>query len=68
MKFLCSALLCGVRAQRAFGALERPDDRPDDERRYSQLTDMMQFFNPNFDERKYWTYGCNCLILGMLYQ
>jgi len=33
-------------------------------RRYSQLMDMMSHFNPDFDERKYWTYGCNCLILG----
>lgn len=38
--------------------------RPDDDRRYNQLTDMMKFENPDFDERKYWTYGCNCLIIG----
>ena len=37
---------------------------PDQDRRYFQLTDMMSFYNPSFDERKYWTYGCNCLILG----
>jgi len=37
---------------------------PDVERRYFQLTDMMTFYNPDFDERKYWTYGCQCLILG----
>jgi hypothetical protein len=36
----------------------------DQDRRYSQLTDMMEHYNPDFDERKYWTYGCNCLILG----
>ena len=36
----------------------------DQQRRYFQLTSMMDFFNPTFDERKYWTYGCNCLILG----
>lgn len=36
----------------------------DQTRRYFQLTKMMDFFNPVFDERKYWTYGCNCLILG----
>lgn len=34
------------------------------DRRYFQLTDMMNHYNPSFDERKYWTYGCNCLILG----
>ena len=33
-------------------------------RRYSQLTKMMRFYNDEFDERKYWTYGCNCLMLG----
>ena len=32
--------------------------------RYSQLTDMFHRLNPLFDERKYWTYGCNCHILG----
>lgn len=25
---------------------------------------MMQHYNSDFDERKYWTYGCQCLILG----
>jgi len=34
------------------------------DRRYNQLTDMMLHHNPDFDERKYWTYGCNCLVLG----
>lgn len=73
-KIICGALLSGVTAQRAFGSLERPegavaevDERTpqtNDERRYFQLTDMMNYFNPQFDERKYWTYGCNCLILG----
>merc|ERR1712048_696638 len=36
----------------------------DNDRRYFQLADMMTHYNPSFDERKYWTYGCNCLILG----
>jgi len=35
-----------------------------DEKRYSQLVDMMGHYNSEFDERKYWAYGCNCLILG----
>jgi len=26
--------------------------------------DQMNFYNSDFDERKYWTYGCQCLILG----
>ena len=34
------------------------------ERRYSQLTEMMENYNADFDEKKLWAYGCNCLILG----
>lgn len=37
---------------------------PGDDRRYFQLVDMMEHYNPEFDERKYWTYGCQCLMLG----
>jgi len=37
---------------------------PDVTRRYFQLTEMMKHHNMDFDERKYWSYGCNCLILG----
>ena len=33
-------------------------------RRYIQLADMMNYFNHDFDEKKYWAYGCNCLIIG----
>ena len=33
-------------------------------RRYFQLTRLMQFYNKDFDERKYWAYGCNCMMLG----
>ena len=39
---------------------------PGEEKRYSQLVDMMAHYNADFDERKYWAYGCNCLILGKL--
>ena len=60
-KFICSALLYSAHAQRA---LMPGGDDDGAERRYNQLTDMMTFFNPSFDERRYWTYGCNCLILG----
>ena len=31
---------------------------------YWQLTKMMKSFNPNFSQRKYWLYGCNCVMLG----
>lgn len=59
LKFICGALLVGSNAQ------DPTDERaPEDERRYKQLADMMEFFNPDFDERKYWTYGCNCHVLG----
>lgn len=34
------------------------------EKRYSQLIGMMEYNNANFDDRQYWTYGCNCLMLG----
>merc|ERR1712207_44026 len=36
----------------------------DVDKRYSQLVDMMGHYNNDFDQRKYWAYGCNCLILG----
>jgi len=42
--------------------------RDNGDRRYVQLTDMMEHYNSDFDEKKYWAYGCNCLILGMIYQ
>ena len=35
-----------------------------DTKRYNQLIKMMENYNPNFDDKKYWTYGCNCLMLG----
>merc|ERR1712048_134918 len=47
------------RSTREADDLENPATR-----RYWQLEKMMEFFNPTFDERKYWTYGCNCLMLG----
>ena len=33
-------------------------------RRYRDLDSMIAQLNPNFDPRKYWAYGCNCLVLG----
>ena len=35
-----------------------------DQRRYDQLIDVMRFSNPDFDERQYFAYGCNCMFLG----
>ena len=40
------------------------DDERDGAKRYSQLMDQMSLYNPDFDERQYWTYGCHCLMLG----
>ena len=34
------------------------------EKRYKQLITQMNFYNKNFDARRFWAYGCNCLILG----
>ena len=48
----------------ARGQRGNDEDRVQASKRYFQLTDMMENYNPNFDERKYWAYGCNCLILG----
>ena len=55
---LTIALIAAARANK----VARQAD--DSDRRYSQLVDMMGHYNPDFDERKYWAYGCNCLILG----
>merc|ERR1711990_1187242 len=55
---LTIALIAAARANK----VARQAD--DSDRRYSQLVDMMSHYNPTFDERKYWAYGCNCLILG----
>ena len=34
------------------------------ERRYNQLMSQINFYDPDFDPRKYWGYGCNCFGLG----
>ena len=33
-------------------------------RRYKDLKLLALHYMPDFDQRKYWAYGCNCLILG----
>ena len=33
-------------------------------RRYTDLLSIVLHYNPDFDQRKYWAYGCNCLMLG----
>ena len=62
-KILASSLMLSngeiVRSPRSFPTREIEQDR-----RYYQLVKFMEYYNINFDERKYWTYGCNCHILG----
>ena len=36
-------------------------------RRYTDLLQITLHYNPDFDERKYWAYGCNCLMLGNIF-
>ena len=33
-------------------------------RQYTDLLKLVKHYTPEFDERKYWAYGCNCLIMG----
>ena len=34
------------------------------EKRYHQLITQMNFYNLDFDPRKFWGYGCNCFHLS----
>ena len=45
--------------QRAVREVEEKDAK-----RYKQLKEMMTNYNPYFDQRKFWTYGCHCLMLS----
>jgi len=62
MKIQIAVLLAATTEANKAGRVAR--QAPDNDRRYSQLVDMMAHHNSDFDERKYWAYGCNCLILG----
>ena len=62
MKFASIALVSSAVVQSQDMTVEVA--RQNTERRYAQLTEMMENYNGDFDERKYWAYGCNCLILG----
>lgn len=63
MKFSSAAILFAATSAESPLARTRRQ-APDDTRRYSQLVDQMTYYNNDFDERKYWAYGCQCLILG----
>jgi len=62
-KILASSLMFSngeiVRSPRSFPTREIEQDR-----RYFQLIEFMRYYNREFDERKYWSYGCNCHVLG----
>merc|ERR1739838_490444 len=64
MKFSLALNLALVKAARVRRSNQGEKALGDVEKRYSQLVDMMEHYNSDFDERKYWAYGCNCLILG----
>ena len=62
-KVLASSLMLSngeiVRSPRSFPTRDIEQDR-----RYAQLVNAMSHYNPAFDQLKYWTYGCNCHVLG----
>ena len=68
MKLSIGFCIASVTGSRISGRVRRSGEDRDvtdeGDRRYFQLTDMMSHYNSDFDERKYWAYGCNCLILG----
>ena len=53
MKFSTLALVSSSLAQDMSEVVRRQNN----ERRYAQLTEMMENYNSEFDERKYWAYG-----------
>ena len=61
---LSVAIVSTVAASAIVKRSENQEKLLDGEKRYAQLVDMMKHYNNAFDERKYWAYGCNCLILG----
>lgn len=50
---VCGALMTGFKASPI-----------DEERRYNQWKEVMSNYISDFDEKKFWGYGCNCLNLG----
>ena len=64
MKFSI-ALIASIQAEPLLNRVARQSDAPENNanRRYVQLTDMMQHYNSEFDERKYWTYGLTNIFI-----
>lgn len=70
MKF-SALMLASVSANFASESFSHPrrvvvrDTSPENaERRYYQLLDLMTHYNPDFDERQHWGYGCHTMFLG----
>ena len=66
MKFLKLMTLSSAWAQRNVTGNANNEEVPAGllARRYTDLLSIVYHYNPDFDERKYWAYGCNCLMLG----
>jgi len=60
---IASVALIAVSAQKS-GNRDSGLDSAGLGRRYKDLKNIALNYMPDFDERKYWAYGCNCLILG----
>lgn len=57
-QFLAFAIAKDISEEDVVGALS-PEGR-----RYNDLLTIVKHYEPDFDHKKYWAYGCNCLILG----
>ena len=65
MKLIASIALFAVTEGYSVRVARADDvEKTTEYKRYKQLVKMMKHHNSEFDERKYWAYGCNCLILG----
>merc|ERR1711997_1239481 len=57
-----------VTPYRGNGNKPSDDDKDKNNRRYFQLEDMskkwFEFNGATWDDKKYWDYGCHCLLLG----
>merc|ERR1712176_756799 len=62
LQFVCGAFMFNVNSQRIPNSANKEIE--DTDRRYYQLMGMMKFYNKDFDDRKFFAYGCQCLLLG----
>lgn len=62
-----AALAVGAIAKPSEDVFTVPDSvftGPDTERRYKDLHAITLHYNPTFDHRNFWYYGCHCLMLS----